>query len=261
MKREIDEELEFHLEQCVADNIAAGMSPEEAVREARRRFGNLLRIREECHDMRGTSFGETWLQDIRFGLRMLRKNLGLTTVVALTLALGIGACTAIFSVVNAVLLRPLPYEHSERLVQLWEDPSGNGRDKNSVSAAQFADWREQTRTTEGISIIRRTSMNLTGVGRPERLNVHRVSASYLQILGIRPSLGRGFLPDEDRPGRKNVAVLTHRLWQRQFGAEPELVGREIRLAGESYTVIGILPSTPELPLECDAIVPFVFGTE
>ena len=261
IKREIDEELASHLEQCVADNIAGGLSREEAVREARKRFGNLLRIREDCRDMRGASFGETWLQDMRFGLRMLRKNLGFTTVVVVTLALGIGACTAIFSVVNAVLLRPLPYEHSERLVQLWEDPSGKGQDKNSVAAAQFADWKEQTRTMEHISVIRRTSMNLTGVERPERLNVHKVSSSYLQILGIRPSLGRDFLPDEDQPGAKNVVLLTHQLWQRQFGAERELTGREIRLSGESYTVIGILPSAPELPFECDAIVPFVFGSE
>jgi predicted permease len=261
VKREIDEELRFHLEQRTAENVAAGMAPEAAAREARKRFGNVQSVREECCETRGASFGETTLQDIRFGLRMLRKNPGFTTVAVLTLALGIGACTAIFSVVNGVLLKALPYDQPGQLVQLWEDPSGKGREWNSVAGAQFADWKEQTTMMEGISVIRRVNLNLTGEVRPERLSVHKVSANYLQILRMRPFLGRGFLPDEDQPGKDRVVVLTHRLWQQYFGGATNLVGRAIRLDSESYTVIGILPSKPELPLECDALVPFVFGSE
>jgi predicted permease len=211
--------------------------------------------------IRGANGGEAAFQDLRFGVRMLRKNPGFTVVAVLTLALGIGSCTAIFSVVNGVLLRALPYEQPGQLVHLWEDPSGKGRDKNSVAGAQFADWKEQSATMESLSAIRRVNLNLTGEGRPERLGVHRVSAGYLQILRVSPAFGRGFLPDEDQPGKDKVVVLTHQLWQRHFGGATNVLGRAIRLGGESYSVIGILPPKPRLPLECDVLVPFVFGSE
>ena len=201
------------------------------------------------------------MNDLRFGLRMLAKNPGFTTVAVLTLALGTGACTAIFSVVNGVLLQALPYDQPGQLVQLWEDPSGKGQDRNSVAGAQFADWKEQITTMESISVVRRVNLNLTGAGRPERLSVHQVSASYLSILRLRPFLGRGFLPDEDQPGKDRVVVLTHRLWQGSFGGATNLVGRAIRLGGESYTLIGVLPPQPQLPFECDGLMPFVHGSE
>jgi len=204
---------------------------------------------------------QTLLQDLRFGLRMLAKNPGFTAVAVLTLALGIGACTAIFSVVNRVLLQALPYDQPGQLVQLWEDPSGKGQDRNSVAGGEFADWREQITTMENISVLRRVNLNLTGEGLPERLSVHQVSASYLSILRLRPFLGRGFLPDEDQPGKDKVVVLTHRLWQGHFGGATNLLGRAIRLGGESYTLIGVLPPKPQLPFECDALVPFVYGSE
>ncbi|MBI5383192.1 MAG: ABC transporter permease [Verrucomicrobia bacterium] len=261
MKQEIDEELRFHVEQRTAENIANGMPRDEATREARRRFGNVQSVREECRETRGASFGETTLQDIRFGLRMLWKNPGFATVAVLTLALGIGACTAIFSLVNGVLLRALPYDQPGQLVQLWEDPSGKGQDRNSVAGAQFADWKEQVTSMEGISVVRRVNLNLTGEGRPERLSVHKVSADYLQILRLQPFLGRGFLPDEDQPGKDRVVVLTHRLWREHFGGATNLVGQAVRLDSQSYTVIGILPAKPQLPIECDALTPFVFGSE
>lgn len=203
----------------------------------------------------------TLIQDARYGLRMLAKNPGFTAVAVLTLALGIGACTAIFSVVNSVLLRALPYDHPGQLVQLWEDPSGKGQDRNSVAGSQFADWKEQSATMENISAVRRVNLNLTGEGRPERLNVLQVSAGYLQALRVQPFLGRGFLPGEDQPGKEKVVILTDQLWQRYFGGATNLVGRTIRLGSESRTVIGILPSKPRLPRECDALVPFVFGSE
>ena len=201
------------------------------------------------------------INDLRLALRSLRKTPGFTAVVVLTLAVGIGANTAIFSVVNGVLLRALPYEEPGQLVHLWEDPSGKGQGKNSVAGAQFADWKRQITTMEGIAAIRRDYLNLTGDGRPERLRVHRVSASYLQILRLTPRLGRGFLPDADQPGREKVVVLTDQLWRRHFGGATDVLGRAIRLGGESYSVIGILPATPRLPLDAEALVPFVVGSE
>jgi predicted permease len=203
----------------------------------------------------------TLFQDVKFGLRMLAKNPGFTFVAVLTLALGIGANTAIFNVVNGVLLRALPYKQPGQLVCLWEDPSGKGRDKNSVAGAQFADWKAQITRMESVSAVRRVYLNLTGEAHPERLSVLQVSASFLQILRLSPSLGRDFLQDEDQPGKEKVVILTHQLWQRHFGGATNLLGRAIRLGGESYSVIGILPPEPQLPFECDALVPFVFGSE
>ncbi len=200
-------------------------------------------------------------QDIRHGFQMLAKNPRFTLTVVAMLTVGIGANTAIFSIVNGVLLRALPYDQPSQLVYLWEDPSGRGRDKNSVACAQFADWKEQVTTMESISVIRRVGLNLTGEGRPERLCVQMVSASYLHILRMSPLVGRGFLPDEDRPGREKVVVLTHQLWQRHFGGATNLVGRSIRLGDDSYSVVGILPAKPSLPVECDALIPFVVGSE
>ena len=201
------------------------------------------------------------ITDLRLALRSLRKTPGFTAVVVITLAVGIGANTAIFSIVNGVLLRALPYEEPGRLVHLWEDPSGKGQEKSSVAGAQFADWNKQITTMEGIAAIRRDYLNLTGDGQPERLRVHKVSASYLQILRLTPRLGRGFASDDDQPGREKVVILTDQLWRRHFGGATDVVGRAIRLGGESYSVIGILPAAPRLPLDAEALVPFVVGSE
>ena len=203
----------------------------------------------------------TFLNDIRYGLRMLRKNSGFTTVAVLTLALGIGANTAIFSVVNGVLLRALPFDHPEELVQLWEDPTGKGRSQNTVSGPAFADWAEQNTVLESLSAFTSVALNLTGEGGPERLRGLRVSASYLKVFRVQPVLGRGFLPDEDQPGKDKVVLLTHGLWQRRFGGDTNLVGRTIQLGGESRTVIGILPPEPVLARERELFVPIVLGSE
>jgi len=262
VEQDLTDELHFHLEKLIKENVAKGMSAEEDRYAAPRELGGVEQIKEECRDVRRVSYIENFVQDVRYGLRILAKNPAFTAAVTVTLALGIGPCTAIFSIVNGVLLRALPYEQPGQLVCLWEDhPSGKGRDKNSVAGATFADWKEQITTMESISAIRTVHLNLTGEGRPERLRVLEVSASYLQILRLFPSLGRGFLQDEDQPGKEKVVVLTHQLWQRHFGGATNLLGRAIRLGGESYSVIGILPPKPQLPFECDALVPFVFGSE
>src|SRR5262245_2060052 len=203
------------------------------------------------------------IRDLRYGVRMLLKHKGFTAVAVLTLALGIGANTAIFSVVNGVLLKPLPYEQPDQLVNLWElAPWG----QNTVSPGVFTDWREGHRSLEALSVVRGKSLNLTGEGEPERLLGLEVNASYLRILRLQPTHGRGFLPDEDKLGHNNkVVVISHGLWQRSFGADPGIVGRAIRLNSEPYTVVGILPpkttlAGPDYDEERQFIVPLVFGT-
>ncbi|UCC83769.1 MAG: ABC transporter permease [Gemmatimonadota bacterium] len=179
------------------------------------------------------------IQDVRVSLRSLRKQPGFTLLVVLTLALGIGAPVAIFSLVSGVMLRPLPYEDSDRVVMVWESPPGFAR--FAVSPANFLDWREQNQVFEDMAATMRATVNLTGTGEPERLLGHRVSASFFPILGVQPALGRTFLPEEDRPDGERVVVLSHGLWQRRFGSDPNVVGRIVSLDRVSYTVIGVMP--------------------
>ena len=205
---------------------------------------------------------ETLWQDLRYGARMLARNPGFTAVAVLTLALGIGANTAIFSVVNAVLFQPLDYEEPDRLYLLWTTNPGWARPE-SASLPDFLDWREQNQVFEDLAAISRRSLNLTGDGEPERLIGSYVSSSFFSLLRVQPSAGRGFLPEEDAPGAEHVAVLGYGLWQRRFGADPSLVGKTISLNGNDHTVVGIAPEDFQLfqgtdlwlPLALDASQP------
>src|SRR5262245_16456763 len=181
------------------------------------------------------------IQDLRFGFRMLLKNPGFTFVAVLTLALGIGANTAIFSVVNAVVSRPLPYPEPERLIRLWESNPGRGWPEFSASAPNFADWRKQQTVFEQLAAYEFGVNNFTGSGEPERVATLGVTANLFPTLGTPPALGRNFLPEEEQPGRQRVVILSDGLWQRRFGADPQLIGRQIQLSGESYTVVGVMP--------------------
>jgi putative ABC transport system permease protein len=183
----------------------------------------------------------TLLQDVRFGARMLRKRPGFTAVAVLTLALGIGANTAIFSLVNAVLLRPLPFPEAERLVMLWEDASRIGFPQNTPAPANFLDWKTQTQSFEGVAALMWRSLNLTGYGEPQKLNGNAVTADLFPLLGVRPALGRGFTAQEERPGSDRVVILSHGLWRDTFGGERSVVGRDLLLGGEKYTVVGVMP--------------------
>jgi predicted permease len=180
-------------------------------------------------------------QDLRFGVRMLLKHPGFTAVAVLTLALGIGANTAIFSVVNTVLLKPLPYNQPGQIVQIWEDP-GSGPRRNNVSPGAFHDWRENSASFEGLSLLSNVNLNLIGAGEPERLSGVQMSPSGLEdVLRTRLMLGRAFAPDENQPGKDKVVVLTSELWQRRWGGDATIIGRTIQLSGQNYTVIGVLP--------------------
>ncbi len=179
------------------------------------------------------------MQDIRYAIRMLMKSPGFTIVAVLTLALGIGANSAIFSFVDGVLLKPLPYLDPDRLVLVWEKPPGGGI--NVISALNFLDWRDQNDVFSHIAATTGGSVTLTGVGEPRRIPGARVSAAYFDTFGVRAALGRTFAPDEDRPGKEHVVVLSHRLWANDFGGDPAIVGRSLTLNNEPFTVIGVLP--------------------
>ncbi|HEV2668237.1 MAG TPA: ABC transporter permease, partial [Blastocatellia bacterium] len=243
MERELDEELRYHIEQQAEQNIRLGMNPEEARYAARKAFGGVEQAKERSRDARGVRWLEELWQDLRYGARMLVKNPGFTVVAVITLALGIGANSAIFSAVSAVLLRPLPYPEPDRLVRVWERLIKENS-RNVVSAADFIDWRTRNRVFENIAAYTGTSFDLTEGSEPERISAERVSSSFFDVLGFKPMLGRSFLPEEELPGAANVAVISHSLWQRRFGADRSIIGRTISLSGQSFGVIGVLPPSP-----------------
>jgi putative ABC transport system permease protein len=197
------------------------------------------------------------LQDLRFGVRMLLKNPGFTLIAVFTLALGIGANTAIFSVVNAVVLRPLPYPEPERLIRLWESNPGRGWPEFSASAPNYEDWRKQQSVWEQLAAYEFATFNFTGSGEPERVAALSVTANLFPALEVAPALGRNFLPEEEQAGRNRVAILSDGLWQRRFGADPGLIGRQIQLSGESYTVVGVMPPRFQLTPGTELWVPLV----
>jgi putative ABC transport system permease protein len=250
---ELDGEIETHLRLLTERYVRQGMTEAEAVRAARRQFGNVTLLQEAHREMRGVIFVETVIQDLRYGLWMMRRNPGFTFVAVITLALGIGANTAIFSVVNAVLLRPLPYPDPDRIVTI-----GNYRTNQNhvnVSGADFLDWREQAKVFEQIAALATDAVDLTGSGEPEQLTAALVSADLFQVLGIGPAYGRAFTPVEDQPGNEQAVILSHRLWQRRFGLDPQIIGQALTLGGQSRTVIGIMPPGFQLPVEFDLLLP------
>lgn len=200
--------------------------------------------------------------DLRYGLRMLVKNSGFTAVAIIALALGIGANTAIFSVVNTVLLRPLPYKDPERLVMVFEDSSKHGFPRDTPSAANYIDWRDQNQVFESIAALDQASFNLTGVGDPERVDGRRVSAALFPLLGVSPQVGRWFKSDEDQAGANRVLIMSHRLWQRRFGGDPNIVGKPLTLNGRSVTLVGIMPADFQFPTQEDELwVPIAFSQQ
>ena len=205
----------------------------------------------------------TLLQDLRFGFRLLLKNPGFSAVAILALALGIGANTAIFSVVDAVLFRPLQFERPNSLVAVWERDLKKGEDHDSVMAGNFVDWKNRSQIFEAMSAHAGGSVNLTGLAEPERIRGARVSAGLFPLLGITPQVGRVFSPDEDQPGHQRVVIIGDRLWRSKFGGDPEVVGRWITLNNQDYEVVGVMPAGFALPLNEDSEIwtPLVFTNE
>jgi predicted permease len=241
VERELDEELRFHLEKQIERNVAAGMSATEARYAALRAFGGVEQVKEECRDVRGTVFLETLVQDLRYGLRQLRRNPGFTAVAVLTFALGIGANAAIFSVINAVLLRPLPFRDPDRLVQLWETEAAPGN--CTLTGPDYLDWQAQNRSQEGMSLYSwPQGFNASGAGEPEQAAVVRTQANFFSLLGVEPLLGRAFLKGEDQAGKNRVALLSYGFWERHYGGRKDAVGQALELNDEKYTVVGVMPA-------------------
>jgi putative ABC transport system permease protein len=241
--RELDEELRAYQEMAAEEKIKDGMSRKEALRAVRLERGNLEVTREIVRSGGWESIVQTSWQDVRFGLRTLRKNPGFTVVAVLTLALGIGVNTAIFSALNATILRPLPYKNTKQLVMVWGvAPSGCCRHGGMVfSSPNFLDFKDQNRVFEDMAAFDGTGFTLTSVDSPQKIHAGRVTADFFRVLQAQPILGRTFLPDENAAGHDRVVVLGYGIWQRRFGSKTNVVGQMIRLDANEYEVVGVMP--------------------
>jgi putative ABC transport system permease protein len=239
MERELDEELRYHVEQQTEQNIRLGMNPEEARYVALKAFGGVEQAKERSRDARSARWIEDLWRDARYGARMLAKDHGFTAVAVLTLALGIGANTVIFSVINAVLLRPLPYRDPDRLLVIRETKLPETTD-SQVSPGNFLAWQKQNTVFAPLEAITVRDFNLVDLDNPERIRGMLATHGFLSMLGMLPMIGRNFLPEEDRPGHNKVAILGYGLWQRRFGGDPNILGRAITLDDQSHTVIGVM---------------------
>jgi len=257
MERDMDEEMRFHVEAHATELMKRGMTREKALRQARLEFGGLETAKAQCRDAVGVSFLETLMQDLRHSVRgMLRTPVFALTAV-IVLALGIGATTAIFSVVDAVLLRPLAYRDSGRLVTILM--SGTG----PVSVANYIDWRDQSRSFSTMGAAVFWSPNLTGVDSPEHITGLKVTQNLFPMLGIEPMLGRLFLEGEDKDGADREVILSHRLWQRRFSSDPAVLGKPIVLDGNAFVIVGVMPPefqfAPFWATKAELWVPNAFG--
>jgi putative ABC transport system permease protein len=257
MDRELAEEMRQHLELKAEQNIASGLPEDEAHYAAQRQFGNLTRMEEESRTSSGFPFLESLLQDVRYGLRGLRKAPGFTAVAAITLALGIGATTAIFSIVNTVLLRPLPYKDSSRLAEIHTVSPMFGEFQLGESKPDFDDIQSGTHSFEAMAISEDKSTNLTAPGTPEEIQAAAVSSGYLPLLGVAPILGRTFQPEDEERKNGDVVLLSQRIWRERFGSDPNVVGKTITLEEKLYTVIGVMPGHFESPNQKDIWLPFL----
>ena len=241
---DLEEEVRSHLQFAVRDRIERGESPADAEFSARREFGNVLLAREITRDAWGWISFERFLQDLRYGARVLRKSPAFALIAILTLALGIGANTVLFSVVGNVLLAPLPFPHAEQLVAVRESkPNFNA---GSISFPNFRDWRDQSRSFSSMAVFRAIGLTLTGGARAQDVNALMVSSAFFSTLGVTPVLGRTFGPGEDEIGAAPIAILGESLWRTRFAASNDVLGKGITLGGRSYVIVGVVPSTPDI---------------
>jgi putative ABC transport system permease protein len=234
-------ELQAHLQIEADENISRGMLPDEARFAANRKLGNSTLIREEIFHMNSAGFLEPLWQDVKYGVRSFAAKPGFTFFAVAVLALGIAANTSIFSLMNAVLLRALPYPNSDRLVMVWEDSSFYGFPENTPAPGNYNTWNTQNHTFDGMAAFSDIAPSLTGDGDPERLNGKRVTANFFSVLGVRPFMGSDFLPREDQPGTNRVAIVSYGIWLTRFGGDPQIVGKQIVLDNANYIVKGVMP--------------------
>jgi len=240
---EFDEEVQAHLDLLTARFMNQGMTADEAKYAARRQFGGIARLKEDRRERLGISQFEVLFQDLRSGMRLFAKNPGFSAAAVLTMALGIGANVAIYSVAHSTLMRPLPWKDPGKIVLMWGiTPQGYGwRGRIGFSAPNFFDFKERNRVFESIATFERAGFTLTGVADPHQLQAGRITADFFKVLGIQPILGRTFLPEEEQDGQNHVALLSYKMWQRQYRADRNIVGQTIRLDEVPYTVAGVLP--------------------
>jgi putative ABC transport system permease protein len=257
----LDAEVRGYVEMLAEERMRQGMRPEEARRTARMEVGGVEQVKESVRDIRTGVWLDTFLQDLRYATRMLRKNPGFTAIAVLTLALGIGANTAIFSVVNAILFRPLPFPEPDSLMIVWHTPpqkSFPGVSRFVVSPANYLDWRSENHVFQQMAAIGFGSFNLTGMGQPESVRAVAVSADFFSVLRVQPSLGRGLEAIDDQPGGGNVVIVSHAFWQTHFGADINVVGKTMKLDDKSYAIIGVMPPKFDFPFHAQLWTPLAW---
>jgi putative ABC transport system permease protein len=260
VEQELGSELRFHIERQTEENLASGMTPEEARRAAVREFGGVEQVKEECRETRRVNAIDILLQDIRYGARMLWKNAGFTGLAVLTLALGIGANTAIFSMVNALLLHPYDFGNLDSLVRVWETRGmDEDYDARRVAPADAADFLSDTDVFQNLTSYRDQAFNLSIEGSVEPVLGCRVSASFFDVLGRGPAFGRGFVQKEEQPGIEQVVILGYGLWQRRFGGARGVLGKPVKLNGRDYVVVGIMPPKFSFPVPSELWVPLALA--
>ncbi len=259
---DLERELRSDLELEEEEQRDSGASPEEARYAARRAFGNTTLIKEQTRETWGWAPFERLGQDLRYALRQLRRSPGFALLTVFTLALCIGSTTAIFSVFNATLLRPLPFADPDRLVILWSSiPHLGYSGPGSLTDPDFTQWQQQNQVFEQIAAFRWQTSNLTDNGIPERLLGATVTASLFPLLGVAPELGRIFSVGEQSPGRENVVLISHKLWARRFASNPEILGKTIRLDGNNFAVLGVMPPSFQFPNQPDFWTPMVLTSD
>ena len=248
MESDLDRELRFHFETHVADKVRAGMEESEARRVTRLEFGGLEQIKEDCRESRGTQWLESMAQDLRFALRQLLKSPGFAVIAVLTLSIGLGASAAIFNVIDSVLLAPLPYAHLDRLV--YPVMLSRTGDTERSSYLSYLDERAMLRTFDGLAGFSMFGkINLEGSSGPAALNAVKTTDNFFDVLGVKPLLGRTWLPGEDQPGKDDVTVLSYEVWQNNFGGQQDVIGKTVQLDGQPYTLIGVMPQGFRFPME------------
>ncbi len=254
-ERNLEAEFQFHLDRETEQWISRGLAPGEARDRAVRSFGPMDKHKADAREARGISWVDELLQDIKYGVRTLAKNPGYAVLAILTLGLGIGANTAIFSVINGVLLKPLPYEHGDRLVLVRQSAPLSGQNTLGVAIAEYFDYRDQSDVFDGLVEYHQMNFDLLNRGEPDRVSTGVVSANFFDLLGIKPVVGRTFVASDDVPGAEAVLVLSHTYWRTKFGGDPSIIGQVFEMNDRPHRVIGVLPNVPHYPQENDVYMP------
>lgn len=259
LEQDLERELRSDLDLEAEEQRNNGLSPEDAHYAAKRALGNAALIKEETREMWGWGSFERLAQDAHLSLRLLRKSPGFVLFAILALALGLGANESIFSVVDSVLLRPLPFQHAGRLVEVWEDSSRIGFPMDTPAPANFVDWKRRNRVFADMAALKGDLYALTGAGTPEQIEGSPVTANLFPLLGVSPILGRNFLPQEDQPGGAQVVLISYGLWERRFGGDRSVVGHEIWLNGQKYQIVGVMPRGITFPDQSQLWVPLALS--